>query len=175
MVRFHLCICRDCNPISLTHSHIDWLFCRYFGTVSVVKDASDSDSLYEICVKFGDGTQDKFRMPNEDVEKLPGGPEDEPELYPEEFCIGDTVDVMHQNGNTWYRGSIARVGDCGSACDVMYYDGDYEAGIPTKEKKIRLIERCDLNEDWLVGKRAMLKAFSGDRIGTVSKSLVSRN
>jgi hypothetical protein len=51
----------------------------------------------------------------------------------------------------------------------------YESSIPTREKKIRLIHRCDSSDGWLVGKAAMLPRDGDVRhfmTGIVSKTKV---
>jgi hypothetical protein len=92
-----------------------------------------SSQSYSIRVRFvGDDRTKTFQYPAPYLEKLVSTHNnkignDLPELYPEQFSIGDIVDALFQDGKVdgkWYRGRIANVNDEGSVCDVMYYDGD---------------------------------------------------
>ncbi|KAL7539008.1 hypothetical protein ACHAXR_008967, partial [Thalassiosira sp. AJA248-18] len=147
----------------------------YFGTaIEVVKPNSSSSTIR---VQFDDMTFDTFSYPCEDLEKLPTS-KHPPEHHPTSFHVGDIVDAQFQNGSQngkWYRG---RVANCkgGDVCDVFYYDGEHESNIPTKEKKVRLIQRCDSGE-WLVGKSATLKCSNDGsfQTGEVSKLLGCNN
>ncbi|KAL9182095.1 hypothetical protein ACHAXT_012438 [Thalassiosira profunda] len=137
----------------------------YLGSV---KDVTVASGLVEVRVKFSDGSSETLPYPDEDIEILSDA-EDALGMYPASFQLGDVVDVLHQNGSQWHRGCIAGVEDCGSFCSVIYYDGDFESGIPTDDKKVRLIKACAQDEEWLVGKKVLL-TDGGNRTGTVEKS-----
>ncbi|KAK1744280.1 hypothetical protein QTG54_004813 [Skeletonema marinoi] len=130
----------------------------YFGTVTRVKKnrKSSSTRAYEIDVLYADQEKDTLPFPDNDVEKVDG------HEYPDFFFVGDSVDCFHQDGlrpgheGRWYRGRIASISEDGNSCDVLYIDGDYEYNIPTKQEKIRLIKRVDMNGGWVMNKKTTI-------------------
>jgi len=149
----------------------------YFGTVVDVKppqlpNVNSGASSCSIRVHYDDGASGTYSYPCNDIEKITNSKES---FYPETFCVGDIVDAQFQNEKGRSdRGRIACLNENGNACDILYYDNDYETNIPTKEKKIRLIQRGDSSGQWLEGKSAWLCRKTSDgsshfQTGQVSK------
>jgi len=155
-------------PDMFNEFHNEW----YIGTVAeVISESSSSSTISKIRVQYDDHTIENC-SPG-DLEKLDVSIQDSNErFFPKTFSVGDIVDAKHQDKPKWYRGRIADVSKDGSLCDVMYYDQDYESRIPSKEKKIRLIQRSDSSGEWLMGRAVSLKGSDSRlRSGTVSHRL----
>lgn len=108
--------------------------CRYFGTVNNVTPDSSGSTSCNIRIQFEDGTSTSYEYPCEDVEKL-GMSKESLDLYPESFCVGDTVDAQWRDGGKWYRGRVANASVDGNTCDVLYYDKD----VSTKVKAVSVV------------------------------------
>jgi len=147
----------------------------YIGTVAGVGpvdralDDIPAGATCSLSIRFDDfGTEDRFNYPHEDVVVCEDG--DLSDLFPADFCVGDTVDGYFQNGadhgadGKWFRGRISSVGD-GGFCDILYNDGEVESGIPTNQGKVRLIRPFDGDHASLVGKATLLE---GGRSGTIA-------
>jgi len=141
----------------------------YYGKViSSQRVPGSSPANFNAKVELDDKSIVKVEFPDNEVQKVTRTDLDKD---PEELHIGDFVDCYYQNGGYkkggWFRGRVACISEDGSKCDVAYYDESYEVNIPTKEKKIRLIERCDETGDWMLHKKALVPHGDGFRTGTV--------
>lgn len=111
-----------------------------------------------IRIKYNDGGVQTISFPNNCIEKIHASHVQH--IQDQQLDVGDRVDVYFQNGKypgfeeAWLRGHVANITRDGSHCDVIYYDGLYEANIPT-QNNIRLIERRDPSCKWMLGKSVL--------------------
>ena len=96
-------------------------------------------------IKYDNAKIGEIPYPDEGVEKWGGS--HLTDLRDEELRVGDSVDCYCQDGKfhqAWCRGYVADVGEDGSSCNVMYYDGCFESGVPTRDK-VRLVGRYQID------------------------------
>jgi hypothetical protein len=176
---------------------------RYFGNVVSVNGLQHTTTFNIDIQFFNDSTVDSYEYPSPDVERLATSNESSdhyPATFIVGDVVDAFFQDGKVNGK-WFRGRVVGVDKDGGTCNIFYYDGDvsdaikgdlsfllalaiflcdfshavsqYESSIPMREKKIRLVQRCDASDGWVTGKKALLPR-DGDggrfKTGIISKT-----
>jgi len=150
---------------------------RFLGTVKNIEIDKENLGRYILGVAYDDGSYSYIHdYPNDDVQQLiPKAPEKDLKINktfnakhdgkgqvfaydtnPTELFVGDLVSCRYQNGcsnESWYNGRVAAVSNITHSFDVVYFDGEYEKGIPLEKGNVYLLGRgsSSSEKNWIVG------------------------